>query len=106
MPSKLCSRPPGRTAPAPSEQLLLHSPCEQGVPAEYGLGVDDHEAMALALEEARHAPDHGDVPIGAVVLADGKVVARRHNEREQTGDPTAHAELLALRDAAAASGNG
>jgi tRNA(adenine34) deaminase len=58
--------------------------------------------MALALEEAAAAVAHGDVPVGAVVvsLVTGEVVARRHNERELTGDPTAHAELLALRDAA------
>ena len=49
---------------------------------------------------------HGDVPIGAVVVAaDGRLVARRHNERERLGDPTAHAEVLALRDAAAALGS-
>jgi len=68
--------------------------------------VDDDDAMALALEEAHAALDHGDVPVGAIVLVDGQVVARRHNERELTGDPTAHAELLALRDAAAAVGGG
>lgn len=56
--------------------------------------------MALALDEAALAPAHGDVPVGAVALVDGEVVARRHNERERLGDPTAHAELLALRDAA------
>ncbi len=57
--------------------------------------------MALALEEARAALAHGDVPVGAVaLLAGGEVVGRRHNERELRGDPTAHAELLALRDAA------
>ena len=61
--------------------------------------------MALALDEAAAAVDHGDVPVGAVVLRDGEVVARRHNERELRGDPTAHAELLALRDAAAAVGS-
>jgi len=66
--------------------------------------VDDHEAMGLALEEAALAPAHGDVPIGAVVLAAGEVVARRHNQREATGDPTAHAEVLALRAAAEALG--
>ena len=61
--------------------------------------------MAVALEEAEAALGHGDVPVGAVVVgADGRIVARRHNERERTGDPTAHAELLALRDAAAALG--
>lgn len=63
--------------------------------------------MEVALAEARLAPTHGDVPVGAVVarLADGAVIARRHNEREATGDPTAHAELLALRDAAAVVGS-
>ena len=63
--------------------------------------VDDADAMQLALDQARLASEHGDVPIGAVVVVDGEVVAARHNERELTGDPTAHAELLALRDAAA-----
>ena len=63
-------------------------------------GVD--ELMGVALEEAASAAAHGDVPIGAVVVGpDGAVIARRHNERELHGDPTAHAELLALRDAAA-----
>jgi tRNA(adenine34) deaminase len=69
--------------------------------------VDDAEiehAMGIALEEAASALAHGDVPVGAVVLVDGEVVARRHNERELTSDPTAHAEVLALRDAAAALG--
>jgi tRNA(adenine34) deaminase len=63
--------------------------------------------MQLALDEARAAPAHGDVPVGAVVArrGDGAVLARRHNERELSGDPTAHAEILALRDAAAASGS-
>jgi tRNA(adenine34) deaminase len=68
--------------------------------------VHDDEAMGLALEEAALAPAHGDVPIGCVVVVDGAVVARRHNERELRGDPTAHAEVLALRDAAAAAGDG
>ncbi len=68
--------------------------------------MDDREAMALALDEARGAGAAGDVPIGCVVLMDGEVVARRHNEREALGDPTAHAEVLALRDAAAAVGDG
>jgi tRNA(adenine34) deaminase len=68
------------------------------------LAVDLHKAMGLALDEAQVAAGHGDVPVGAVVLHDGKVVARRHNEREATGDPTAHAEILALRDAAQSAG--
>lgn len=61
--------------------------------------------MGLALEEAIAATAHGDVPIGAVVLRDGEVIAQRHNEREATGDPTAHAEILALRDAAVVVGS-
>lgn len=68
--------------------------------------MTDDEAMQLALDEAAAALEHGDVPIGAVVLHDGRVVARRHNERELTGDPTAHAEVLALRDAAKVVGDG
>ncbi|HEY3723137.1 MAG TPA: nucleoside deaminase [Acidimicrobiia bacterium] len=62
--------------------------------------------MAAALDEARAALGHGDVPIGAVVarLDTGEVIARRHNERELQSDPTAHAEVLALRDAAATLG--
>lgn len=66
--------------------------------------MDDESAMALALAEARDALEHGDVPVGAVLLVGGEVVARRHNERESTGDPTAHAELLALQDASRALG--
>ena len=68
--------------------------------------MTDEEAMRIALDEARAAADHGDVPIGAVVVHDGRIVARRHNEREASSDPTAHAEVLALRDAASAVGDG
>jgi tRNA(adenine34) deaminase len=66
--------------------------------------MSDDEAMELAIAEARAALAHDDVPIGAVVLRAGEVIASRHNERELTGDPTAHAEILALRDAAGAAG--
>ena len=63
-------------------------------------------AMREALAEAALAPAHGDVPIGAVLLtADGVVLARAHNDREGSGDPTAHAEVLVLRAAAAATGS-
>ena len=65
---------------------------------------DDADAMGAALVEARAALDHGDVPVGAVVVVDGRIVAARHNERELRQDPTAHAEVLALRDAATALG--
>lgn len=61
--------------------------------------------MGLALDEAAAAAAHGDVPVGAVALHGGRVIASRHNEREQRGDPTAHAEMLALADAAALLGS-
>ena len=61
-------------------------------------------AMRQALAEARAAGDHGDVPVGAVALVAGAVIAARHNERELRHDPTAHAEILVLADAAAALG--
>lgn len=63
--------------------------------------------MHEAVEEARTALEHDDVPVGALVVRcdSGEVLARRHNERERTGDPTAHAELLAIRDAATAIGS-
>ena len=74
-------------------------------PAPIVAVMDDEALMDLALDEARLAAADGEVPIGAVVVVDGEVVARRHNEREATGDPTAHAEVLALRDAAEAFGS-
>lgn len=67
--------------------------------------ADDETAMRAALAEAAAAVAHGDVPVGAVVVVAGEVVASRHNERELRGDPTAHAEILALRDAAAHQGS-
>jgi tRNA(adenine34) deaminase len=66
--------------------------------------MTSEDAMRIALEEARVAGTSGDVPVGAVVVHNGEVIARRHNEREVTGDPTAHAEVLALRDASEALG--
>lgn len=60
--------------------------------------------MRLALAEAKVAAEHGDVPVGAVVVRDGEVVGSAHNERELRSDPTAHAEVLALRAAALALG--
>ena len=63
------------------------------------------DAMELALTLARDAATAGEVPVGAVVLRAGEVIARRRNEREATNDPTAHAEVLALRDAASAVGS-
>ncbi|MFO7255113.1 MULTISPECIES: tRNA adenosine(34) deaminase TadA [Limnochorda] len=61
---------------------------------------DDASWMGLALAEAKKAWALGEVPIGAVVVRDGEVLARAHNLRETWGDPTAHAELIAIREAA------
>lgn len=61
---------------------------------------DDDAWMRLALDEARSAAQHGDVPVGAVVVRGGEAIGRGHNRREIDGDPTAHAELVAIRDAA------
>jgi tRNA(adenine34) deaminase len=61
--------------------------------------MDDVHWMQLALEEAQKAPLHEDVPVGAVVVREGEMIARAHNRREIDSDPTAHAELLAIRAA-------
>ena len=65
----------------------------------------DDYFMYLALREAQQAPEHEDVPIGAVVVREGEVIAAARNERELRQDPTAHAELIALREAARALGS-
>jgi tRNA(adenine34) deaminase len=62
--------------------------------------VTDADYMGLALDEARRVGDHGDVPIGCVVVAGEEVLGAAGNERELRGDPTAHAEILALQAAA------
>jgi tRNA(adenine34) deaminase len=67
-------------------------------------GGDDDAFMAEALAEARAAIEHGDVPIGAVVVREGSIIGRGHNARELDRDPTAHAELIAMRAAAKALG--
>jgi tRNA(adenine34) deaminase len=68
--------------------------------------ADEHERwMELAIDQARRALDHDDVPIGAVVVRAGAAIGAGHNERELRQDPTAHAEIIALRAAAAAVGS-
>ena len=70
--------------------------------------MNEEDAMRLALEQARLAGDAGDVPVGAIVLGGkdgGQVLGRGHNRREANQDPTAHAEIEALRDAAHAIGH-
>jgi tRNA(adenine34) deaminase len=69
------------------------------------LDVEDSEAMGLALAEARRAGAAGEVPVGAVVVVDDRVVGAAGNQREALGDPTAHAEMLALRQSAIALGS-
>ena len=66
---------------------------------------DDERWMAEAIAEAKLAVGHDDVPVGAVVVHEGRVIGRGHNEREAAGDPTAHAEVIALRQAAAELGS-
>ncbi|MFE0762899.1 tRNA adenosine(34) deaminase TadA [Streptomyces smyrnaeus] len=99
---------PTAASPGPGPEI----PPDLGAHPEGGLGGDPvrapwHEPMRLALAEAAQAPGTGDVPVGAVVLGpDGAVLGRGHNAREAYGDPTAHAEVLALRAAAHTLGGG
>jgi len=73
---------------------------------EPGPGINrDLRFMRRALEEAQRAAEKGEVPVGAVVVRGEEILAYAHNERETTQDPTAHAELLALRRAAARAGS-
>jgi tRNA(adenine34) deaminase len=69
------------------------------------MNFSDEELMRLALEEAERARAEGEVPIGAIVVLAGEIKGRGHNAVIQLSDPTAHAEIMALRDAAASLGN-
>ena len=77
--------------------------------AAFGHGLTGEQThtrwMRLALEEARMAAAEDEVPVGAIVVAAGRVIASAHNQREQLADPTAHAEMIALTQAAAALGS-
>ncbi len=72
--------------------------------SEFTRAATHLQAMGLAIEQARRAEGHGDVPIGAAILRDGEPLALAGNERELRRDPTAHAEILAIRAAAEALG--
>src|SRR4051812_5041982 len=101
-----CQRVPRRrrSSSRPGSDVLPAS-YAAAVAVEPSASIGDDRAMGQALDLARAAAAAGDVPVGAVVLVDGEVVAARRNEREASGDPTAHAEVLAIRDAAAAIGD-
>ena len=73
-------------------------------PTSSAMNTEYEAAMRVALDHAELAASSGDVPVGAVVLHKNEIIAARHNEREVLNDPTAHAEVLALRDAAAVLG--
>lgn len=102
---------PGRTTPAPiapdAPDAIAPDPIAPDATDSGGQGGRPPSFyMALALEQAEHAAAHDDVPIGAVIInAEGLVVSAAGNERELTGDPTAHAEVLAIRRAAEATGD-
>jgi tRNA(adenine34) deaminase len=66
---------------------------------------EDQQFMKLAIEQARIAEENGDVPIGAVIVHKNQIIAKAYNQREQLQDPTAHAEIIALTQAAAALEN-
>lgn len=69
------------------------------------LSAKDQQYMKMAIDQAYIAEENGDVPIGCVIVHENRVIARAYNQREQLGDPTAHAEIIALTQAAAAVGN-
>ena len=66
---------------------------------------EDEKFMRFAIDSAKIAEENGDVPIGAVIVHKGQIIAKAYNQREQLQDPTAHAEIIALTQAAAALGN-
>jgi tRNA(adenine34) deaminase len=63
---------------------------------------EDQHFMGIAIEQAQIAEENGDVPIGAVIVYEGRIIAKAYNQRHQLQDPTAHAEIIALTQAAAA----
>ena len=90
--------------PSPAGGTALSQRARRDSRSERFFPRDDY-FMRLALREAERASEHEDVPIGAVVVRDGELIAAAHNERELRQDPTAHAEVLALREAARVLGS-
>ena len=74
-------------------------------PGQLPPSIDDAAAIGLALDEARRAAALGEVPVGAIIVSNGQMVARAHNQPITLSDPTAHAEILALRSAGALLGS-
>jgi tRNA(adenine34) deaminase len=70
-----------------------------------GVHLKDREYMLAALEQARTAAEEGEIPVGAVLVKDGKILACTHNRREATGNPMDHAEVLALQEGSAHLGS-
>ncbi len=66
------------------------------------ISEEDKRFMRMVIDQAKNAEDNGDVPIGAVIVHQGQIIAKAYNQREQLQDPTAHAEIIALTQAAAA----
>jgi tRNA(adenine34) deaminase len=89
-------RAPSQNAEARGEHAIVNS---------VGNASSDERFMHLALDEATRALEHSDVPIGAVLVREGEVLSSAHNERELRGDPTAHAEVLAMRRATEGAGD-
>jgi tRNA(adenine34) deaminase len=87
-----------RASPPPTATATIRAAVDHFFPR-------DEYFMALALREAERAEAHGDVPVGALVVRDGEVIGVGHNERELRKDPTAHAEILALREASTRLGS-
>lgn len=85
----------------PERSRVTYASVSAGEPLER---PEDQVWMTEALAEARRAADIGEVPIGAVVVRDGEILGRGHNRREIDGDPLAHAEILAIRQAASRMG--
>jgi tRNA(adenine34) deaminase len=85
----------------PFRQTIYNCCMQISLPLNYNLMMNnDEHFMMMALKQAAIAEEKGDVPIGCVIVYDGAVIAKAHNQREQLTDPTAHAEMIAITQAA------